>query len=124
LKTNITTIESPIEKIMALRGVNFNWKRNGVKDIGFIAQEVEEVVPELVQTGNNAEGPDIKSVKYGNIVAIAIEGIKEIWVKLMGHEDRIQQLERENAELKARLDRIEQQLNRAPANVGTGTTQH
>ena len=58
---------------MSMRGVSFDWIDSGNSEIGVIAQEVEEVLPELVNT--NDEG--IKSVKYGNIVAVLIEAIKE-----------------------------------------------
>ena len=63
-----------LELIMALRGVTFDWVKDGVPDIGLIAQEVEEVLPVLVQT-NDLSG--LKSVKYGNLVGPLIEAIKE-----------------------------------------------
>ncbi|HBB58600.1 MAG TPA: hypothetical protein DCZ87_07975, partial [Chitinophagaceae bacterium] len=54
LKTNITTIDNALEKVMKLRGVNFNWKdtSNKVRSTGFIAQEVLSVMPELVFRNN------------------------------------------------------------------------
>lgn len=73
LKENISTIENPIDKVNELRGVDFNWKKNGKKQIGVIAQEVEKILPELVE-----EMPDgYKGVYYGNIVGLLIEAIKE-----------------------------------------------
>ena len=73
LKENISTIENSIDKVNALRGVDFNWKKNGKKQIGVIAQEVEKILPELVE-----EMPDgYKGVYYGNIVGLLIEAIKE-----------------------------------------------
>ncbi|MBT7608633.1 MAG: hypothetical protein HN576_02685, partial [Bacteriovoracaceae bacterium] len=73
LKENIETVGG-LELIMALRGVTFDWVKDGVPDIGLIAQEVEEVLPVLVQT-NDLSG--LKSVKYGNLVGPLIEAIKE-----------------------------------------------
>jgi hypothetical protein len=73
LKTNVETLSGSLDAVKALRGVSFDWIENGNPEIGVIAQEVEEVLPELVNT--NDEG--IKSVKYGNIVAVLIEAIKE-----------------------------------------------
>jgi hypothetical protein len=73
LKTNVETLTGSLDAVKAMRGVSFDWIENGNPEIGVIAQEVEEVLPELVNT--NDEG--IKSVKYGNIVAVLIEAIKE-----------------------------------------------
>ena len=56
-----------------MRGVSFDWIENGNSEVGVIAQEVEEVIPDVVST--NDQG--IKSVKYGNLVGVLIEAIKE-----------------------------------------------
>jgi len=73
LKENISTIQNPIDKVNALRGVDFNWKENGKKQIGVIAQEVEKILPELVEMR-----PDgYKGVHYDNIIGLLIESIKE-----------------------------------------------
>lgn len=73
LKTNVETLTGSLDAVKALRGVSFDWIENGNSEVGVIAQEVEAVIPDLVST--NDEG--IKSVKYGNIVAVLIEAIKE-----------------------------------------------
>lgn len=73
LKQNIHTITNPIEKVSALRGVNFEFIKDGKKQIGVIAQETEEIIPEVV-----GECPDgYKTVQYGNIVGLLVEAIKE-----------------------------------------------
>ena len=74
LKENIETIENPIEKVLSLRGVNFNWKDGGSYDMGLIAQEVEKAIPE-VTFQNPADG--YKGVNYPNMVGLLIEAIKE-----------------------------------------------
>jgi len=82
-KTNITPIENPLQKVLQLRGVNFDWKTTEFparsfsenRSVGFIAQEVEKVLPEVVQTEKNTEG--YKSVQYDKIVALLVEAIKE-----------------------------------------------
>ena len=85
LKDNITTIVDPLEKVMRLRGVSFDWNatsRKGKHDIGLIAQEVEEVLPEVVSetnmdVGDFADNPQVlKTVSYGPIVSLLIEAIK------------------------------------------------
>jgi len=73
LKQNIHTITNPIEKVSALRGVNFEFIKDGKKQIGVIAQETGEIIPEVI-----GECPDgYKTVQYGNIVGLLIEAIKE-----------------------------------------------
>ena len=79
LKDNITPISNPIEKIQKIGGYEFDWiptenihSYEG-HDIGVIAQEIEEVLPELVTTRDNG----YKAVKYDKIVALLIEAIKD-----------------------------------------------
>jgi hypothetical protein len=72
-KTNINTIENALEKVKILRGVYFDWKNQGIRDIGFIAQEVEKVIPEIVSTDING----IKSLDYGRLTALLTQAIKE-----------------------------------------------
>jgi hypothetical protein len=74
LKKNIKPIEGALDKVTKLVGVEFDWINTDKKSIGVIAQQVEEVVPELVHT--NSKG--YKSVSYGNLVALLIEAIKEL----------------------------------------------
>jgi hypothetical protein len=69
----VETLTGSLDAVQALRGVSFDWIDNGGSEIGVIAQEVEAVLPALVNT--NDQG--IKSVKYGNMVAVLIEAIKE-----------------------------------------------
>ena len=71
LKENIKTIDNALDKVTKLRGVEYDYKENKKHSIGVIAQEVEEVLPELVN------GSEQKSVAYGNIAAVLIEAIKE-----------------------------------------------
>ena len=77
LKENIETIDNALEKVSNLRGVYFDLKSNpGVRKTGVIAQEVEEVLPEVVKTSE--EGDQIKSVAYANMVGLLIEAVKEL----------------------------------------------
>ena len=72
-KENIHTLEDAIFKVMNMRGVSFTWKDNGNKSIGVIAQEVENVIPEIVNTNDNGT----KSISYDSIIGLLIEAIKE-----------------------------------------------
>ena len=77
LKDNIKNIANPLEKLEKLNGVEFDWndKQDLYKghDIGVIAQEVEEVLPEIVDTREDGH----KAVKYDRMVALLIEAVKE-----------------------------------------------
>ncbi|MDZ7391843.1 MAG: tail fiber domain-containing protein [candidate division KSB1 bacterium] len=74
-KTNIRPLEGALAKVQRLRGVAFDWKADGKHDIGLVAEEVGEVVPEVVAYEDN--GKDAKSVDYARLVAVLIEAIKE-----------------------------------------------
>lgn len=97
-KTNILPIENPLQKVLKLRGVTFDWKIKEFPNrlfsenraLGFIAQEVEQVIPEVVQTENNTEG--FKSVQYDKVVALLVEAIKE-------QQKQIEQLQQKVKEL-------------------------
>jgi hypothetical protein len=73
LKTDIETISGALEKVLNMRGVMFTRKDTGVRSTGVIAQEIQEILPEVV-----IEGKDNLSVAYGNIVGVLIEAIKEL----------------------------------------------
>ena len=137
-KKNIQNIENALDKLTQVRGVTFDWRINEFPnqkfktstDMGVIAQEVEKVFPESVQTS-----PDgFKSVSYGSLVAPLINAIKELHAKFLKHDIQLQEqkmqfreiaskkadkndvdkkienLERENQELKERLYKIERAL--------------
>ena len=82
LKENIKPLESQLDIISKLNPVSYNKKENkeslepftGKKEIGFIAQEVEEILPEFVS--ENKEG--IKSLAYGNMNAVLVKAIQEL----------------------------------------------
>jgi hypothetical protein len=79
LKENIKPIESALDKAMKLQGVTFDWKKSDSilkikEDIGFIAQDVQKVVPELVR--ENEDG--MLSMRHQGIAPILIEAIKEL----------------------------------------------
>lgn len=80
LKTNILPIKSALDKIDKLGGYTFDWvpteevHSNEGTDIGVIAQEIEEQFPELVTTRENG----YKAVKYDKLVAVLLQGIKEL----------------------------------------------
>jgi hypothetical protein len=70
LKENIQKIDNPIDKIIKIDGVRFDWKLNGKPSMGVIAQNIEEVLPELVS------GENSKTVNYNGIIGLLIECVK------------------------------------------------
>jgi len=105
-KTNVATITNALDKVNALRGVTFEWNRanypeNGFvegRQIGFIAQEVEKVLPELVTTTEKG----FKGVSYQNMTAVNLQAIKEQQVIIDALTARLVTLEAELAALKRR----------------------
>jgi hypothetical protein len=76
IKTDIVPIRNAMEKIRRLRGVSYRLKENDARHFGFIAQEVETVVPEVVVS------EDLKRMYYGDLVGLLIEGVKELKARL------------------------------------------
>jgi hypothetical protein len=74
LKHDIVTIPSASDMLAALRGVNFEWNHNNEKSMGVVAQEVEEVIPEIVATDINGH----KAVNYQAITGLLIEAVKDL----------------------------------------------
>jgi len=74
-KENVETIKYGLDKVLQMRGVAYDKKNTGVKEIGVIAEEIYEVLPEVVL--KNEEG-EIDSVSYGRITAVLIEAIKDL----------------------------------------------
>ena len=85
LKTNISNLENNSENIMKLRPVEFNWNYeddNKKKHVGFIAQEVEEIFPELVEENVYPNGEVYKGVNTNKLIPYMIDEIKLLEEKL------------------------------------------
>jgi hypothetical protein len=74
LKDNVEQIENPLEIINKITGLSFNWKSDGIKSYGVSAQEVEQILPEIVRTRSDG----YKGVNYLNLIAFLIEAVKEL----------------------------------------------
>jgi hypothetical protein len=103
LKKNIETIKDPLNKVMSLRGVTYNWKDSSMpkRMMGMIAQEVLDVAPELVFE-NKATG--YYGINYGETSGLLIEAIKE-------QQKLIQELKNGLSSQKAEINSLKQQLN-------------
>ncbi len=103
-KKNITPISDAMNLISGLEGVTYNYRADDFpkhnfsseKQIGFIAQEVEKIVPEVVRT--DAQG--YLGIDYSKFAPLLVEGIKEL-------EKRLSAVERENKLLRERLNAVQ-----------------
>ena len=75
LKENIQPIKNALSDVAQLEGVSFDWKDTGIRGHGFIAQQIETVIPEVVDTD---EETGIKSVNYVGVIGHLVEAIKEL----------------------------------------------
>jgi len=106
-KTNIKPLGDALALVQKLSPVRFDWKRDDFPDqhftdqrqIGFIAQEVADVVPEAVIKG----GDGYLSVDYGRLTPVVVEALKE-------QQKQVESLRAENADLRTRLERLEAAL--------------
>jgi len=106
-KTNIKTLHNSIDLVKNLRGVSYEWKETGKKDIGLIAEEVGDVIPEIVSYEDN--GIDARSVDYSRLVPVLIEATKE-------QQQTIEEMQAEIAALK----NIIREMARDEGTVKTG----
>jgi hypothetical protein len=99
-KTNITPFIGGLDIVSRLQPINFSWKRDGVKDIGFGAEEVEKVAP--LFTFRNDKG-EIEGVRYDRLGVVFVNAFKE----------QQTQIQRQDAQ----ITRQQQQLNQEQARV-------
>jgi len=83
LKTDVTTIQNALMLVEKMRGVNYTRIDSGKRGVGVIAQEMQEVIPEVVHDTHGT-----LSVAYGNIVGVLIEAIKELSDKVAALESK------------------------------------
>tara|TARA_R110002074_G_scaffold146872_7_gene297083 strand:- start:4522 stop:5766 length:1245 start_codon:yes stop_codon:yes gene_type:complete len=77
-KENIVKIENALDKVSQISGYTFNYIGDDTPMTGVIAQELEEVLPEVVYETESVDGTQSKAVRHGNIVGLLIESIKEL----------------------------------------------
>ena len=126
LKKDVQQLDGALDKVLQLRGVSFYWKNkeemavakgkdvnnmsygfDSEKQIGVIAQEIEEVLPELVVTDKDG----FKAVKYENLTPLLIEAIKDQQTIIDGQNKKIEDLEAVNNKLQSQIDEILRRLD-------------
>ena len=115
-KTNIQPLANALAKVGQLRGVSYDLKDSG--KIGVIAEEVGEIVPEVVSYEDN--GKDARGVDYSRLTALLIEATKE--QQALIHRQR-QQIRKQQAQLKAQETRIDEQQAQIRSSVKLAQTQ-
>jgi hypothetical protein len=97
-KENIKPIENALDKISKISGNTYDWKEENKiehgyegNDVGVIAQEIEAVLPQLVQTRESG----YKAVKYDKLVALLIEGIKEQQIQIDNLTIQVEELKKQ-----------------------------
>lgn len=117
LKCNVETIQDALCAVRSLRGVTFDWRQDEFtersfadgRQIGFIAQEVQEVLPELV-----TKTPDgYLGVSYGNLVPVLVEAMKEQQKQLDEQHDLLLAQQQQIDELKTMFAQLSATLNSA-----------
>jgi hypothetical protein len=94
LKTKVQTLENALSTVTQMRGVSYYPISSNCKKIGVIAQEIEQVLPEVVMTDSSPD--QYKSVAYGNITGILIEAVKELSQQLKELSDTVKLLKNNN----------------------------
>ncbi len=94
LKQNIRPLKGVLNKVLALQGVNYEWSseeesQRGTQ-IGLIAQEVEEIIPEAIETNHDG----YKGIAYSDLVAILIESVKELYAQLNEQQVIIERMQK------------------------------
>ena len=89
-KENVIDLEDFTEAVMAMRPVRYDIKKNGKNDIGFIAEEVNELIPEVV--GKNHDG-EVESVNYARLSVVLLQQVQKQQSLIEKLEERISKLE-------------------------------
>jgi hypothetical protein len=97
-KEDIRPIGNALERVMALRGVNFRWKPEygGGEDIGFIMEEVDRVVPEVVDRDERTG--ELLGMDYSRLTALLVEALKQQQREIAELRSLVEQLLRQNGE--------------------------
>ena len=91
-KTNIHLLENALSKVEQLRGVSYDLKDSGKHEIGVIAEEVGQVVPEVVSYEKN--GKDARGVDYSRLTALLIEAVKQQQKQITQQQNQIRKQQR------------------------------
>ena len=95
LKKDIADIEYGIDTVKSLQPRKYKIKATEIDEVGFIAQEVEAHVPEVVKSGENPDGDEQKGIAYGQLTAVLTKALQEAIAKIETLETKVAALEAE-----------------------------
>ncbi len=116
LKRNVRVLENVLDKVLALRPVTWLWKTNPddkSTQYGFIAQEVEEVMPDLVSEGTWSNGDQVKFLSTSSLVPFTISAIQEQHQTIRGLTTTLKKQQQEIAALKRALEDLKKHIPKA-----------
>jgi len=90
LKSDVQTMSTALDTVMSLKGVEFTWKNSGERDFGFIAQDVQKVVPKAVHTATDG----VQGVDYSRLTSILVEAVKSQQVQIEDLKNTISKLKK------------------------------
>lgn len=104
-KTNLMPIPHVLSKIQQINGYYYYWNTgmDTTRQIGFLAQEIEKVFPEITVHGVNDKGEDYYGVDYSKMTPVLVEALKELLQRIEHLEKEIENLKEENQNLKSLL---------------------
>jgi len=102
-KREIRPLQGASHILERLEGVRYRWRGSGREDVGFIAEEVAEVLPEIVTLDENARAVGIS---YARLTAVLVEALKEERAANARHTDQIDQLRRQIESIQQRIDAL------------------
>lgn len=122
LKKNVSQISGALNKVLNLKGVSFNWRNDEFPQfnfdnktaLGFVAQDMEKVFPELVRNESNG----YKSVSYSNLAPVFVEAIKEQQEIISEQEKIIKKLENKIEQLETSVEDMNEQIKLLKDEVG------
>jgi endosialidase-like protein len=92
-KENVMPLGDALAKVQKLRGVSFDWKDSKKHDIGFIAEDVGQVIPEVVTFEKN--GKDASALDYARLTAVLVEAVKEQQKQILADETQLRTQEQQ-----------------------------
>jgi hypothetical protein len=100
-KTSVQSFNSGLDIVRSLRPIVFNWKDGGTRDVGFAAEEIEQIEPLLIT--RNAQG-EIEGVKYGQLTTVLVNAVKEQQAQIEQQQKTLQQQQ-------ARIEKQQRQID-------------
>jgi hypothetical protein len=107
MKKDIITISQALQKVLEMNGVYFTWKDDDLNNrrVGFLAQEMEKVLPEVVFT-NPIDG--LKGINYAELTAVLVQAIKEQQTQIQSDKSEIHSLQEKVDQLESRQKEIDE----------------